>query len=149
MRRPPRDPSSPLLLPRRMLWALLQGVMVLVILAGTFIVAARMAMPETELRALVFTTLILANLGLILVNRSFNSSVAQALLRPNLALLILLAGVSAVLATALFFPPARALFHFGRLHWDDLGSCLVVGAFSLVILETLKSRWFRVGAGNA
>ena len=29
MRRPPRDPASPLLLPRRILWAILQGVIVL------------------------------------------------------------------------------------------------------------------------
>jgi Ca2+-transporting ATPase len=148
MRRPPRDPSSPLLLPRRILWALLQGVTVLAILAGEFIAAARMGMSEPDLRALVFTSLILANVGLILVNRSFDTSVVRALLRPNAALRILLGGVAAVLATAIFFPPARALFHFGTLHWDDLAVCLVVGAFSLLVLETLKSRWFRIAAGD-
>ncbi|MGZ6009124.1 MAG: cation-translocating P-type ATPase [Rhizomicrobium sp.] len=148
MRRPPRDPSSPLLLPRRILWALLQGVTVLAILAGELIAAARMGMSEPDLRALVFTSLILANVGLILVNRSFDTSVVRALLRPNAALRILLGGVAAVLATAIFFPPARALFHFGTLHWDDLAVCLVVGAFSLFVLETLKSRWFRIGAGD-
>jgi Ca2+-transporting ATPase len=143
MRRPPRDPASPLLLPRRILWALLQGVTVLVILAGTLVAAARLGVAEPDLRALVFTSLVLANVGLILVNRSFDSSIIGALMRPNPALRVLLAGIAIVLATALFVPPASALFHFGRLHWDDLGACLTVGAVSLMALEGLKSRWFR------
>lgn len=144
MRRPPDDPASPLLLPRRIFWALLQGVVVLVILAGTMVAAARLGVPEPDLRALVFTALVLANVGLILVNRSFDSSVVGALMRPNPALRVLLAGIAIVLAAALFFPPARGLFHFGRLHWDDLGACLIVGALSLTALEGLKSRWFRI-----
>ncbi len=74
MRRPPRDPKSPLLLPRRILWALLQGLIALAILAGVLISAARMGMPEPDLRALVFTSLVLINMGLILVNRSYESS---------------------------------------------------------------------------
>jgi len=149
MRRPPRDPASPLLLPRRIFWALLQGVVVLVILAGTMVAAARLGVSEPDLRALVFTSLVLANVGLILVNRSFDSSILAALMRPNPALRVLLAGVAIVLATALFFPPARGLFHFGRLHWDDLGACLTVGAVSLMALEGLKSRWFRIRSETA
>ncbi len=144
MRRPPRDPASPLLLPRRVLWGVTQGLAVLTVLAGTMLVAARMGMPEPDLRALVFTSLIFANVGLILVNRSFSSSIVGALVRPNPALRALLVGAAIVLATALYFPPARMLFHFGRLHWDDLGACLTVGTFSLVVLETLKAHWFRL-----
>ena len=149
MRRPPHDPVSPLLLPRRVLWGVIQGLAVLTVLAGTMVVAARMGLAEPDLRALVFTSLILANVGLILVNRSFSSSILGALMRPNPALRVLLAGVAIVLATALYFPPASALFHFGRLHWDDLAVCLLVGAFSLIVLETLKARWFRIGAAKA
>jgi Ca2+-transporting ATPase len=144
MRRPPRDPASPLLLPRRIVWALLQGGMVLAILSGEFLIAARLGMPEGDLRALVFASLVLANMGLILVNRSFDSSISRALLRPNRALQLLFGGVSVILAAALFWPSARTLFHFGRLHWDDLSVCLVVGACSLLLLESMKSRWFRL-----
>ncbi len=144
MRRPPRDPASPLLPRHRFVWALLQGVTALTILAGLLIAVAHAGMPEGDIRALVFVSLILVNLGLILVNRSFDSSPLAALLRPNAALRVLLAGVGTVLAVALFWPPARALFHFGRLHWDDLAVCLAVGAVSLLALETIKSRWFRI-----
>jgi Ca2+-transporting ATPase len=114
-------------------------------LAAVFIGAAHMGVPEPDLRALVFTSLVLMNMGLILVNRSFKSSLVRAFLRPNRSLWILLGCVSALLATAIFWNPARSLFHFGRLHWGDLVLCVVAGFVSLVILEMLKSRWFRAG----
>ena len=148
MQRPPRDPQSKLLLPRRLLWGLLQGFVVLAVLAVVMFGARRAAMPEPDLRALVFTCLVLANMGLILVNRSFTSSLTRAFLRPNRSLWILLGGVGAVLAAALYWPPARNLFRFGTLHWDDLAICIVAGAACLVVLEVIKSRWFRIEAGR-
>lgn len=149
MQRPPRDPASPLLLPKRILWAVLQGLIVLAILAGVFISAARMGVPEPDLRSLVFTSLVLINMGLILVNRSFTSSLVRAFLRPNRSLWILLGSVTALLAAAVFWPPAQSLFHFGQLRWDDLAVCVVAGFFSLLILEALKSQWFRVGGQDS
>ena len=144
MQRPPRDPASPLLLPRRIVWAALQGLVVFAILAGVLISAARMGMPEADLRSLVFTSLVLINIGLILVNRSYTSSLVQAFMRPNRALWILVAGITALLATALAWPVAQSLFHFGRLHWNELAISATAGIFSLFILEGIKSKWFRV-----
>lgn len=143
MKRPPRDSASPLLAPQRILWAVTQGMIVFAILAAVMIGASQAAMPDTDLRALVFTSLVLMNMGLILVNRSFAASVARAFLRPSRSLWILFSGVMLTLAIALFWPPASTLFRFGPLHWDDLAICLVAGAVSLLILEALKSRWFR------
>ena len=65
-------------------------------------------------------------------------------MRPNRALWVLFGGVLALLAVTIFWQPASTLFHFGRLHWDDLAVCVVAGFFSLLVLEALKSRWFRV-----
>jgi Ca2+-transporting ATPase len=143
MLRPPRDPKSPLLLPKRIVWALFQGLTALAILAGVLIVAARGGLSEPDLRALVFTSLVLINMGLILVNRSYKSSLSAALLRPNRSLWLLLSGVSILLIISVAWQPARSLFHFGRLHWNDLAVCAVVGVSSLVLLELLKSWWFR------
>jgi P-type Ca2+ transporter type 2C len=143
MQRPPRDSNSKLLQPRRLLWAALQGSIVLAILTTVLIGASQRGMPEADLRALVFTCLVLVNMGLILVNRSFSASLLRAFRRPNRSLWVLFSGVSAVLATALLWPPAQALFHFGQLHWDDLAFGLGVGLLSLLMLEALKSRWFR------
>jgi Ca2+-transporting ATPase len=143
MRRPPRDPRIPLLVPRRIAWAIVQGLIAFAIVAGVLIGAARMGIEESELRALVFTSLVLINMGLILVNRSFESSVFRAIRQPNRALWILAAAVSALLATTLFWQPARTLFHFGQLNWNDIAVCGAVGIATLLLLEALKSRWFR------
>jgi len=148
MQRPPRDPASPLLLPKRILWAVLQGLIVFAILAGVYIGAARMDVPDPDLRALVFTALILINIGLILVNRSFKSSLIRAFMRPNRSLWILVGSIGALLALALSWPPAQSLFNFGRLHWDDLALCAAAGLLSLFLLEAIKSQWFRVTANR-
>jgi len=66
----------------------------------------------------------------------------QLLRRPNRPLWILIAAVSAMLAAALYWPPASQLLHFGRLHADDLGHSALIGLISLLALEWIKSRWF-------
>lgn len=43
-------------------------------------------MPENEFRALGFVSLVLINTSLILVNRSFRSSMRSAFAHPNLSL---------------------------------------------------------------
>ena len=149
MRRPPRDPKSPLLLRKRILWALVQGLIALAILSGLLIAVSRAGMIEGDMGVLLFTSLMLINMGLILVNRSFKASLVRALLQPNRSLWILLGTVSVLLAIAILWPPARSLFHFGRLHWDDLSICAAVGVSSLILLEGIKSVWFRVPADSA
>jgi len=83
------------------------------------------------------------------VNRSFESSLVRALLRPNRALWMLLGGVSVLLGIAVSWQPAQSLFHFGKLHWNDLAVCATVGAVCLVGLEFLKSRLFGSAANQS
>ncbi|HEY7978433.1 MAG TPA: cation-translocating P-type ATPase [Rhizomicrobium sp.] len=142
MRRPPRRPDAPVLSLAAAIWSALQGALALAIVGLALALGAHAPMPENDLRAFVFVTLVLMNIGLILVNRSFGSSVVDAILRPNRALWILLSGVLAVLAIALYWPPAQELFRFGPLHGDDLAICLAAGAGFIVLLEFSK-RWVR------
>ena len=86
MRRPPRAPDEPLFSGALVGWSLLQGALAFVLVAAIFIVAVRRGMPETEVRALTFFSLVLAIIGLIFVNRSFSASLMTALRRPNPAL---------------------------------------------------------------
>ena len=144
MKRPPRNPKSQLLMPQRIWWGAIQGVFSLAILASLLVYGAYQKMPEADLRAFIFSSLVLVNMGLILVNRSFSASLARAFLRPNRSLGILFSVVTAVLAITIYWPPAQRLFHFGQLHWDDLAICLVASVVSLLILEGIKAKWFRV-----
>jgi Ca2+-transporting ATPase len=117
---------------------LLQGTAALAIVGLALFLGARFGMPENDLRALVFTTLVLMNIGLILVNRSFRSSLLDAITRPNTTLWVLVTMVFVVLIAGLYWPPAQALFHFGPLHVDDLALCLAAGTGLLVVLEFAK-----------
>lgn len=141
MRRPPRGPESKLLSGRMAMWGLLQGGLALAALAAVYAAGITRQMPDDELRALVFVSLVLTNTSLILVNRSFSGSLLVALGRRNLSLWLLLSGVAVILAVALTWPPAMSLFRFGTLHLDDLGLSVASAAVILLILETAKPRW--------
>ena len=124
---------------RTTIWAMSQGIAALLIVAAALLLGTRHGMPQGDLRALVFTILVLMNVGLILVNRSFRSSFREAILRRNAALLVLVASVIGVLAIAIYWRPVRALFQFGLLHMDDLVVCTLAGALLIAILEVGKS----------
>jgi len=138
MRRPPRAPDTPLFSGGLIAWSLLQGALAFALVAAIFVVALRSGMPEQEVRALTFFSLVVAIVSLILVNRSFSASLLQALGRPNWTLAAVLAAVAAILALTLFWPFASKLFSFGPLHADDLALTLGAGIIVLVSLEMLK-----------
>ncbi|WP_293002850.1 cation-translocating P-type ATPase [Nevskia sp.] len=143
MTRPPRDPGNALLLRERIVWAVMQGGVVLAVLAALLVGASRAGLDEATIRALVFTVLVLANLGLILVNRSFGASLIEALLRPNRALRWLGVAVLAMLGVSLAVPAVRELFRFAPLSPVQLALALACGTGLLVLLETMKAGWFR------
>jgi Ca2+-transporting ATPase len=100
-------------------------------------------MPDDEARALVFFSLVLSIVSLILINRSFSTSLVMAFRRPNPTLVWILLAVAAILALSLLWPAATELFRFGPLHADDLALTLGVGIVVLIILEFLKPLWRR------
>jgi Ca2+-transporting ATPase len=143
MRRPPRHPSEPLFSRRWIGWSLLQGAVAFGLVAAIFVVALRRGMPEVEVRALTFFSLVVAIVGLIFVNRSFSASLLTAFRRPNAALGAVLLTVTAVLSLSLLWPFAQALFRFGPLHVDDLAVTVGSGAVLLVLLEVIKPLWWQ------
>ena len=143
MRRPPRPAESRLLSTALVGWSLLQGGLALGAVAAVLLAGVARAMPEDELRALMFTTLVLINVSLILVNRSFSASLLAALRRRNAFLWLLLSVVAAVLTLALTWPPAMALFRFGPLHLDDLAVSACAGVAVLIVMELAKPLWRR------
>jgi P-type Ca2+ transporter type 2C len=138
MNRPPRDPQQPLFDRRTLLLSLLQGASVLAIALAVFAIAHLQGEAETNTRALTFTTFIIANLALILANRSWTRLIVATLRSPNPALWWVICGALAVLAVVLYVPFARDLFRFSRLHNLDLVICSVAGVFSILWFEALK-----------
>ena len=146
MRRPPRDPAEPLFSRAMVVWSVLQGVFAFALVATIFVVAFKRGMPDDEVRALAFFSLVTAIVALILVNRSAGASLLQAIRRPNRALAIVLPFVGLMLGATLAIPALRDLFGFGPLHIDDLLLAAGAGVFVLVVLEIAKPLLRRVMA---
>jgi P-type Ca2+ transporter type 2C len=139
MSKPPRAPDEPLFSSSMIMWSLFQGFIAFGLVAFIFIMALNQGMPDTEVRALTFFSLVMAIVGLIFVNRSFSSSIVTALSRRNTALRWVLLAVTATLSLTLLWPFASKLFRFGPLHWNDLGVTFAAGVVVLVVLEFAKS----------
>ena len=138
MNRPPRNPKEPLFSRRTLVMSLLQGVSVLLIVLAVFGIALSRGQGELEARALTFTTLIIANLGLILTNRSWSRTILSTLRSPNAALWWVLGGAAVFLGLVLYLPVLRSLFRFSILHPIDLAICLAAGVVSILWFEGLK-----------
>lgn len=141
MRRPPRPPAEPLFSWSLVFWSLLQGSLVFVLVGAIFVIASQRGMPADEVRALTFFSLVLSIGSLILVNRSFSTSLVTAIRRPNPMLAWIISAVAAILALSLLVPALRSLFSFGPLHWDDLSLTLGAAVTILVVLELTKTFW--------
>ncbi|HEY0848576.1 MAG TPA: cation-translocating P-type ATPase [Bradyrhizobium sp.] len=138
MRRPPRSPEEPLLPRALIIWSAMQGGLALLLTGGVMVTANAWGMPENEVRALTFFSLVLVIVSLIFVNRSFTSSLVEAFTRPNRVLALIILFVTAVLALSLTWPAAASLFRFGPLHLDDLAITVAAALVSLVLLEVSK-----------
>lgn len=134
MQLPPRPPRAPLFSRLRLLVSLLQGAVVL----GAVLLLYGAALPagEDRARGLAFTALVAANLGLVLVNRSWNTGLWGSLRRPNPAVWIVVGAAAAVLSLALGTPAARGLFHFAAV---DPAALAGVGAVGLA-----AAFWFEI-----
>jgi Ca2+-transporting ATPase len=138
MNRPPRNPKEPLFGRRTVGLSLMQGTIVLLVVLAVFMISYYRGQGEQESRALTFTTLILANLGLILTNLSWSGTILETLRKPNAALWWVVGGAVAFLSLVLYVPFLRGLFRFAELHPADLGICLAAGVVSVLWFEGLK-----------
>ncbi len=143
MKRPPRNSDEALFNWPMIGWSVVQGLLALMVVGGVYYFAHGRGMPEGEIRALSFFTLVLAIISLIFVDRTFSASLLQAFTRGNFALTAVLMAVFSIMALTLYVPQAAALFRFGPLHPDDLFISAVAAAGLLLMLEALKAVWGR------
>lgn len=138
MRRNPRSLKDPMFNKRTIAFSLLQGASVLSIVFAVFLITIYRGQGEQEARALSFTTLIIANLGLIMTNRSWSRTILSTLSTPNAAFWWVMGGALIVLGLVIYVPFLRELFLFSTLHAIDLLICLVAGAVSILWFEGFK-----------
>jgi P-type Ca2+ transporter type 2C len=144
MRRPPRNPSDPLFNRRTLSISLGQGLVALTIISTILATAlatqhGSIAARMPEARTLAFTTMVFANLCLILTNRSWSRTVIQTMRVPNRALWWVLGGTVVFLGLVLYVPAFRPVFGFTRLSAQDVLICLGGGVLSVVWFEVYKA----------
>jgi Ca2+-transporting ATPase len=141
MNRPPRAVGGSLFSPGLVAWGLVQGATAFVALAALYTIALYNGLPEGDARALTFVSLVLLDLGLVLVNRGFGSSLRDLLGRRNRAMLVVSAVTILMLTLIVSVPFGRELFRFGPLHWDDLALVVMIVAAVVALLDVLKRFW--------
>ncbi|MFM7357218.1 MAG: cation-translocating P-type ATPase [Sediminibacterium sp.] len=138
LRRPSRKSSISIFNWSELWISILQG---LVIAAGCLLMyrwGVKHDLNEKQVRTLVFTTLIAANIFLTFENRSFHSSLLQTFRYRN-RLMILIIGITILLAVIiLFFPPIRDFFELAPIKNIQLMVCILVALASVIWMEALK-----------
>ncbi len=138
MQRPPRDPRERLLSRRHLILSSFQGASVLLVVIGVLAAAHYLGESAENTRVVTFVTLVIANLMLILANRSWTRVIVATLRTPNAALWWVIGGAFVVLALVVYVPFLRALFRFSILHPMDIVICLAAGVGSLLWFEVWK-----------
>ncbi len=139
MQRPPRNPRSPLFGRERMTLSILQGCGVLLVMILLYYFSLTHGKTVSQARTLVFVSLIVANLSLILTNRSWTKTVMGHLKSVNAAVGFIMLGVVIFFIACLNIPPLRNAFLFAALSWKDLLISIAMGFLSILWFEILKA----------
>jgi Ca2+-transporting ATPase len=138
MRRAPRNPREPLFTRQQLSMSLFQGLVILSIVMLVYTGATALGQNENQARTMAFTTLVIANLCLVLSNRSWTDTVAASIRRSNRALWYVFGGAIVILAGALYVPALQGIFLFTSLSTAAIIASVVAGLSSLPVLDASK-----------
>ena len=138
MRQPPRTAGESFLGGRELGRSALQGLGITLAVLGVYFVTMRQGEPVGVVRTLTFTTLVLSNIFLTLVDRSFTLSVFRTIRTPNRLLWLMMGLTFSLLLITLFFEPARQLFSFAPVSVAWLGGCALAALVSVGWIEIYK-----------
>ncbi len=148
MRQPPRDPAKPMFDVRTVGESLLAGIAVLIAVCAAYAWSLAHGASDGEARALAFAAIVFGNVGLILMNRSGEKSLAFALANPTPALGWILLGTLTALASALYVEPVSQLFRFDALAGSDLLMAFVAGVSGVIVFEVFRQFRARTAASQ-
>jgi Ca2+-transporting ATPase len=149
MSRPPRRLDEPLFGKPMVLTGLFQGLGVLAVVLAVYGFNLLSGAGEDTARMTSFSLLVVANLGLILANRSRTRSLMATLRTPNPAMWWVAGGALVFLVLAISVPFLRGLFRFGVAPAWEWGVVVVAGLISVQVSATVKTRFVRRLLGTA
>ena len=138
MSRPPKDIKEPFFGAKKILLSCTQGVGILIISMLVYFIGLESGYTEKAVRTLSFVTLIVANIAVILSNRSWTNSIFKILVTPNKAVKWVVGGALFFLILILNVPFLINLFQFEKVGFMELIICSFAGLFSIVWFEIYK-----------
>ncbi|MCE5202618.1 MAG: cation-translocating P-type ATPase [Coriobacteriales bacterium] len=149
MDRPPRPVDAPMFGRQVLSIAFLQGASVLLAVFVVYLWSILDGHDDGVVRSLTFATLVVGNLALILVNRSWHLSIARSFKeRKNTTLYWILGVATVLLVLLLAVPGAREAFHFGPIDPAEVLIPLVAGFAGVAWFEVYKAVRGRQGGSK-
>lgn len=138
MQRPPRQRQESLFGRSVLLLSLIQGIMVLLATLLVMVYAMHKGASPDTLRTLSFSTMVIGNLGLILVNRSWQHSIFSTLKNTNHAIWWVTGGAFSFLILTLSTAFLREIFHFSVITPAQFSLCIIAALSSILWFEVFK-----------
>jgi P-type Ca2+ transporter type 2C len=138
MSRPPRAISNTFFNISQLITSILQGLVITLACLGIGYWGRRYGNEESFIRTLIFITLLLSNIFLTLINRSFYYSVFTTIrYKNNLVPLIITITLIFIIAV-LNIPLLRDLFQLHALNYHMLGICFATAFFATFWIEPFR-----------
>ncbi len=138
MSRPPKKLSEPFFDGKKILLSCLQGCGILAIVLAIYFIYLNAGYSEKSVRAMAFLTLIVANIAIILANRSWTKNIFQILASPNKTVKWIAGGAVIFLILILNIPFLMDLFQFEKIRFMNALICIGAGLLSITWFEVYK-----------
>jgi Ca2+-transporting ATPase len=138
MRRKPRRMGEHLFDDKTLAVSAMRGISILAVVVAVYYAALGWGAGEANVRAVTFTTLVLANLGLVLSSRSQTRTAIETLWSRNDSLWIVTGAALFFLTLALYVPFLQQMFKLSALTPVELGICLAAAVAGNILFELLK-----------
>lgn len=139
MDRPPRNPNKRFYSMQKFVASTLIGLFLLAMVVLVYILALQENHSDSEIRAIVFTALIVGNIFLILSTLSKTRHVISVLLEKNMALLLIIGTAAGLLILLLNVSFLRKIFNFENPGFQHFITPLIAAFAVLFTLEMIKS----------
>lgn len=138
MKLKPRPLSDTFFSWKELTTSIIQGLFITAGTLGTYQFALNQNLGENITRTMIFTTMVIANVVLTLVNRSFYFSIFTTLKYKNNLVLLIIGITISLTGIILFVPAISAFFQFQKLSLPQLGFSILIGSVSVLWFELVK-----------
>jgi len=138
MTRKPRPRDESFFGSKKIVASVIQGFLLFTMVVLIYFSSLQEGHTEGEVRAIAFTSLILGNVFLILTNLSKTRSFISVLLEKNLAIMIMVPLVMAMLFSVIYLPFLQTVFSFQFPGFKHLIPSIIGASSMLLLLELFK-----------